>query len=137
MYPYSESARNSNRAQFHPELYGKNGNVFWPRVIICYAQWVPFEMAEVPDEAWFDSIRKGCILDSKVEVKPMSALTKQWIFTNIREFEHPYVKSTLLSDSRTLTKDGWAKWCTDRVEAIIKPEADSEFPDDQDVLCHC
>jgi len=92
----------------HPELYGEDGNPFWPRVIICYAQWVPFAKDDVPDQGWFERIKTGCLFPftTNVEVKPMSELTKQWyvmlvsfdlplgtvltyfsrIFTNIREF---------------------------------------------------
>ncbi|KAG9244444.1 hypothetical protein BJ878DRAFT_69493 [Calycina marina] len=109
----------------HPELYGKDGIPFWPRVIIVFAQWVPFEKRDVPDMKWFEKIKEGCLfpLTTRVEEMPMSQLTKKWIFDNIREFDHPYTKSTLLSDSTTLIKDGWPKWCASRVDAIVKPEA--------------
>lgn len=109
----------------HPQLYGENGMpLIWPRVIIVYAQWVPFAKTDVPDLAWFERIHQGCLfpLTTRLEEKSMSKLTAQWIFRNIREFEHPYVKSTLMSDSRSLVKGGWAKWCAQRVDAIVGPE---------------
>ncbi|KAF3932535.1 hypothetical protein ABW20_dc0102295 [Dactylellina cionopaga] len=107
----------------HPELYGEDGIPFWPRVIIVYAQWVPFSPTDAPDMRWFDRVREGSIFNVPPEPKPMSELTKQWIFTNIREFDHPYVKSTHLSDSNTLVKDGWAAWMAKRIDAVVAPDA--------------
>jgi len=64
----------------HPELYGEDGLPFWPRVIIVYAQWVPFSKDDVPDQGWFERIKEGCLFPftTNVDVKPMSELTKQW-----------------------------------------------------------
>ena len=106
----------------HPEIYGMNGLPFWPRTIIVYAQWVPFSKDDVCDMGWFDRISKGSILNNKVEEKPMSELTGEWIFRNIREFEHPYVKRTYSTNSTTLAQDGWTEWVTGRIDAIVKPE---------------
>ncbi|KAI1774423.1 FAD-binding domain-containing protein [Hypoxylon cercidicola] len=112
-------------ARAHPELYGKDGLILWPRTIIVYAQWVPFESGDVCDMSWFDRIKEGSdwlLGDSDVEQKPMSQLTGDWIFRNVREFEHPYVKRTYTTKSRTLAKDGWADWVVDRIDAIVRPE---------------
>ena len=112
-------------ARRHPELYGDNGLILWPRVIIVYAQWVPFERGDVCDTAWFDRIKEGSdwvLGDSDVEEKPMSQLTGDWIFRNVREFEKPYVKRTYSTNSRTLGKDGWADWVVGRIDNIIAPE---------------
>ncbi|KAI4144553.1 MAG: hypothetical protein LQ340_006609 [Diploschistes diacapsis] len=106
----------------HPEIFGKDGIPFWPRTIIVYAQWVPFHKNDVPDQAWFDRISKNAIFHEGVKEKPMSELTAQWIFRNVREFDHPYVKRTYLTDSRTLAKDGWPSWVTKRIDAIVEPE---------------
>ncbi|KAH8591359.1 hypothetical protein B0O99DRAFT_519748 [Bisporella sp. PMI_857] len=113
----------------HPELYADDGTPFFPRVIIVFAQWVPFSKDDIPDMGWFEKIKSGCLFEttSHVKTKPMSVMTKQWIFTNIREFDHPYFKSTLLSDSKTLAKDGWPQWCTARIDSIIRPTANHCF----------
>ncbi|KAH0557098.1 hypothetical protein GP486_005112 [Trichoglossum hirsutum] len=106
----------------HPEIYGEDGVPFWPRTIVVYAQWVPFDKKDVPDMAWFDRIRKDSLFNLPVQEKPMSELTSDWIFRNVREFEHPYVKRTHLTNSSTLGKDGWASWITNRIDAVVKPE---------------
>jgi len=109
--------------EHHPEIYGENDLPFWPRLIIVYAQWVPFSKTDVPDKGWFDNVRKGSLFDLPVEVKPMSELASKWLFRNTREFDFPYVKSTHVTNSRTLSKDGWAEWVADRIDTIVKPEA--------------
>jgi hypothetical protein len=106
----------------HPEIYGENGVPFWPRTIVVYAQWVPFDKKDVPNMAWFDRIRKDSLFNLPVKEKPMSELTSDWIFRNVREFDYPYVKRTHLTNSTTLGKDGWASWVTNRIDAIVKPE---------------
>lgn len=107
----------------HPELYGEDGLPFWPRTIIVYAQWVPFTKDDVCDMGWFERIKKGSISIHGVQEAPMSQLTGEWIFRNQREFEHPYVKRTYSTNSTTLAKSGWASWITERMDAIVKPEA--------------
>ncbi|KAI9773475.1 MAG: hypothetical protein M1840_007692 [Geoglossum simile] len=104
-----------------PDIYGDNDIPFWPRTIVVYAQWVPFDKNDVPDMDWFNRIRKGSLFDLPVQKKPMSKLTNDWIFKNVREFEHPYVKRTHVTNSKTLGKDGWASWVTKRIDAIVKP----------------
>jgi len=44
-----------------------------------------------------------------------------WLFRSPREFPHPYVKRTRATTSTTLTKDGWSKWFTERLEEALKP----------------
>lgn len=111
----------------HPELYGKDGLPFWPRMIVVYAQWVPLQPTDVCDMSWFDRITQGSILDRPVEEKSMSELTGQWVFRNVREFDHPYVKRTYATKSRTLGADGWASWITGRIDKIVKPEKNKCF----------
>ena len=106
----------------HPEIYGESEKPFWPRAIIVYAQWVPFSPSDKPDMAWFERLNEGGLSLDGVMRKPMSELTGQWIFRNVREFDKPYVKRTYLTNSTTLGKDGWAQWVTDRIDAIVKPE---------------
>lgn len=52
----------------------------------------------------------------------MSELTADWIFRNVREFQQPYVKRCYVTNSRSLTKDGWPDWVSNRIDAIVKPE---------------
>lgn len=54
-----------------------------------------------------------------VQEKPMSELTKQWMFKNVREFDLPYVKRTYLTNYTTLDKDGWTKWVVNRINNIM------------------
>jgi hypothetical protein len=106
----------------HPEIYGEDGNPFWPRVIIVYAQWVPFDDTDVCDMGWFNRIREGSLFDPEVKEKPMSELAAGWLFRNTREFDLPYVKRTHVTNSKTLGAHGWASWVTGRIDAIVKPE---------------
>jgi hypothetical protein len=112
----------SQMKEQHPELFGDDGIPFWPRMIVVYAQWVPFDKKDVCDMAWFNRIRRHSLFDLPVVEKSMSELTSDWIFRNVREFDHPYIKCTHLTDSTTLGKDGWASWITSRIDAIVKPE---------------
>jgi hypothetical protein len=96
-------------------------------MIIVYAQWVPFDKKDVCDMAWFDRIRKHALFDPPVKEKPMSELTSDWIFRNVREFDHPFIKSTYLTNSTTLGKDGWASWVAGRIDSLIAPEKNHCF----------
>ncbi|KAI1817976.1 hypothetical protein GGS20DRAFT_530424 [Poronia punctata] len=112
-------------ARFHPDLYGKNGQIGWPRTILVYAQWVPFEKGDKCDLSWFDRIKEGSDVilgDNHLQEKPMSELCGDWLFRNVREFEKPYVKRTYCTNSTTLSKDGWADWATKRIDSIVTPE---------------
>ena len=106
----------------HPEIFGTDGLPLWPRTIVVYAQWVPFSKSDVCDTAWFDRIKQGALLVDGGKPEPMSELTAKWIFRNVREFDHPYVKRTYLTNSTTLGKDGWASWVTDRIDAVVAPD---------------
>lgn len=106
----------------HPELYGDDGIPFWPRAIIVYAQWVPFAKTDVPDMDWFHRITHSSLFHLPSKEKSMSELTGDWVFRNVREFDHPYIKRTHLTNSRTLGPDGWAKWVTGRIDALVRPD---------------
>ena len=107
----------------HPEIFGEDDVPFWPRAIVLYAQWCPFDKNDVCDMSFFDQFKEHSISVHGVQTAPMSKLTGEWIFRNIREFDHPYVKRTYSTNSSTLEKDGWASWVTNRIDAIVKPEA--------------
>ena len=105
----------------YPEIFGKDGLKFWPRIIVVYAQWVPFGPHERPNDSWFKDIAKDSIF-AQDNVKPMSQLTAGWIFRNIREFDLPYIKSTHLTNSTTLIKDKWPEWLSNRIDELVAPE---------------
>ncbi|KAF2725400.1 putative FAD-linked oxidoreductase [Polychaeton citri CBS 116435] len=106
----------------HPEIFGDDGILAWPRSIIVYAQWVPFKKTDKPDMAWFDRVAEGSVhlLSNGVVERPMSQLTPQWLFRDVREFDLPYVKRTYLTNSTKLSKD-WVPWVTDRIDEIVDP----------------
>ncbi|MCJ1325604.1 hypothetical protein MMC10_002267 [Thelotrema lepadinum] len=108
--------------EFHPDIFGSSELPFWPRLIIVYAQWVPFAPDDKPNMSWFDEIAEDALFHEGVKEKPMSELTAEWIFRNVREFNHPYVKRTYATKSRSLGQDGWAKWVSGRIDSIVKPE---------------
>ena len=104
-----------------PKTFGKDGLPVWPRAILVYAQWVPFSPNDKPDDSWFKSLSEGAIFPH-VNVKPMSEISADWIFRNIREFDFPYVKSTRITNSTTLIKDKWPEWLTGRIDELVKPD---------------
>ncbi|KAJ6486870.1 hypothetical protein C8R45DRAFT_828360 [Mycena sanguinolenta] len=105
----------------HPEVFGKDGVPLWPRSIIVYAQWVPFSKNDRPDMSWFERLRGDAWFEGGVQTKPMSELTAEWLFRNTREFDLPYVKRTYLTNSTSLSKNGWVDWVVGRMNAIVEP----------------
>ncbi|KAJ7484771.1 hypothetical protein B0H11DRAFT_1722740 [Mycena galericulata] len=111
----------------HPEIFGHDGNPLWPRMIVVYAQYVPFGPDDKPDMEFFEQLRTGHFFQSGVEEKPMSELTAGWIFRNTREFDLPYVKRTYLTKSTTLVKDGWVDWVVRRMDEIVEPDDNGQW----------
>ncbi|KAJ7742229.1 hypothetical protein B0H16DRAFT_1890286 [Mycena metata] len=111
----------------HPEIFGTDGNPVWPRMIVVYAQWVPFGPDDKPNMQFFEQLRTGHWFQSEVEKKPMSELTAGWIFRNTREFDLPYVKRTYLTKSKTLVKDGWVDWVVGRMDEIVAPSTNGQW----------
>ncbi|KAJ7660363.1 hypothetical protein DFH06DRAFT_988799 [Mycena polygramma] len=105
----------------HPEIFGHDDNPVWPRMIVVYAQYVPFGPDDKPDMEFFEQLKTGCFFQSGAQQKPMSELTAGWIFRNTREFDLPYVKRTYLTKSTTLVKDGWVDWVVRRMDVILEP----------------
>lgn len=124
----------------HPELFGHDDGSKWPQVIILYVQWANTGGAnqDARDEQsarkWFDRIIKlgkkyrtfgNTVLSllpmfqAKIVSKPMSQLTKDWIFTNVREFSLSYEKRTYVTKQ---LKDlaGWPRWCADRIDVAMQ-----------------
>ncbi|KAJ7305481.1 hypothetical protein DFH08DRAFT_1055164 [Mycena albidolilacea] len=105
----------------HPEIFGTDDNPVWPRMIVVYAQYVPFGPDDKPNMHFFEQLKMGHWFQSEVRKKPMSELTAGWIFRNTREFDLPYVKRTYLTKSKTLGKDGWVDWVVGRMDEIVEP----------------
>ncbi|KAH6901126.1 hypothetical protein BKA70DRAFT_1406155 [Coprinopsis sp. MPI-PUGE-AT-0042] len=86
------------------------------RMIVVYAQWVPFSKDDKPDMGWFKQFSNPFF--HAVE-KPMSKLTAEWIFHSRREFNHPYVKRTYVTKSTNLSTNGWIGWVVDRMNSLM------------------
>ncbi|KAK6333980.1 hypothetical protein TWF696_002491 [Orbilia brochopaga] len=105
-----------------PQYYGEDGRPNSPRAIIVYAQWVPLSKDDKCNESWFESIREGCVFDLPTMTRTLSALTGDWMLPVSREFELPFIKGIQTSDSVSLVADDWARWASDRLDAIVKPD---------------
>lgn len=88
---------------------------------------MPVVKGEKPDkrvEDWFKEIGKGSLKlfgDGVMRDKSMSALTRQWLFLDVREFDLPYEKRTYLTNSTTLQKDNWPEWVAGRINQVVEP----------------
>ncbi|KAJ7758825.1 hypothetical protein DFH07DRAFT_1024199 [Mycena maculata] len=111
----------------HQEIFGHDDVPLWPRMILVYAQYVPFGPDDKPDMGYFEQLKTGCFFQSGVEEKPMSELTAQWIFRNLREFDLPYVKRTYRTNLTTLVKDGWVDWVVRCMDEIVKPDDNGQW----------
>jgi hypothetical protein len=113
----------------HPEIFGadEKAKESWPRMIVVYAQYVPFGPHDKPAMEWFEQFKTGAYAPCDVEEKPMSELTAQWIFCNTRKFDHPYVKRAYLTKSTTLVKDGWVDWAVRRMDEIVGPTDNGQW----------
>lgn len=94
---------------------------YLPPIIIVYAQWTKINKDDKPDMTWFYKIKNagGLGFNDVLMKDSMSKLTNKWIFRNIREFDMPYNNRTYITNSKTLSKDGWANWVTKRVDKIV------------------
>lgn len=69
----------------HPEIFGHDEMPVWPRMIVVYAQWVPFSPSDKPDESWFDQLKNDCWFTGGVREKPMSQLVSFFSDHSVRE----------------------------------------------------
>lgn len=115
--------------QDHPDLYGDDGRFLWPPIIVVYAQWANLEgKGQIYDGKFFNEIKLAGGEDQGIpflgirvddsEPKPLSELTSDWIFPNVREFEMLYIKCIYMSNSETLETDQWTDWVCDRIHEI-------------------
>lgn len=105
----------------HPEVYGEDGMLGWPRTIIVYAQWVPLSKDDKCDMSFFTQFDQDKTF-GWVEQKAMSKITGDWIFRNVREFDHPYVKRAYVTNATDLGTRGWSEWVTGRIDEIVEPD---------------
>ena len=109
----------------HPKEYGENKQGVFPAGILVYAQWANTQGPRQPlDNRLFEAIRGVHGLRLAVGVDedsptPMSQLTAQWVYMNIREFELPYEKRTYMSGPRSMGFDkDWAATTARRIDMI-------------------
>ncbi|KAF9370394.1 hypothetical protein CPB97_002774 [Podila verticillata] len=116
----------------YPNIEGPDDFLYWPPMILVYAQWANRDGKNQPyNNKYFDEIKQAgdlpSILDGmerllgkKVDDDqhiPLSELTGDWIFRNVREFEKPYVKRVYMSNSQPL-QDGWTEDVCNRIDRI-------------------
>ena len=112
----------------HPELYDDHRLKFQPTFLVVFAQWANTQGAgQDYDDSFFQKIIDAFQRDHDIPKiviplfhceKPLSKMTREWIFSIVREFEMPYVKRCKLTNSKTLVEDGWTEWMVDRVEDV-------------------
>lgn len=106
----------------HPEHFDPLTGLLIVSAIIVYAQWVKFGPNETPDNNWFDQLKKGSLISTGVLTLPMSDLVKLWLFRAKREYDHPYIKRTLSTNSSTLAQDRWADWMSTHIDKICNQD---------------
>lgn len=75
----------------HPEIFGHDEQPVWPRMIVVYAQWVPFGPSDKPDQSWFDQLKANCWFTGGVRERPMSQLV------SLITFQHPWSVTWILA----------------------------------------
>ena len=95
--------------------------------MVLYAQWVPFTKDDKYDPKWFEALNEcgSWRLFSNIFDQDMSMMTGEWIFKQPREFDHPYEKRTYMTNSTTLSKDGWANTVASQIEKVVNGKATS------------
>ncbi|KAI9241203.1 MAG: hypothetical protein BYD32DRAFT_356251, partial [Podila humilis] len=105
-----------------PGIFGKDGQFLWPAMIVVYAQWANLGgQGQSYNSAFFDEIKEAGGEHSTFcdEIKQAGGdLMGDWIFSNVREFEKPYIKRVFMSNSQTLEKDHWTDNVCDRIHEI-------------------
>lgn len=109
----------------HPELYyGDNWTEpsDWPTNIIVFASWTNRGNSTY-DPAWFARIKHAAgpiklVFRDDSQPVALSVLDKEFAFPIVREFRLPYEKRAYLTDSRSLSADGWSSWLAQRVDDL-------------------
>lgn len=92
-------------------------------LIVVYAQWVNFGK-DVYSPDLFNRIQNVPSFlppfgKETPQGYPMSQITSWWLFRGDREFPYPYVKRTNMTESTTLSKDGWSGWFSGRINEVL------------------
>jgi len=58
------------------------------------------------------------ILDWRVHT-PMSALSRYWVYEDVREYVMPYEKRCYITDKTDLSKNGWSEWLAKRTDSVV------------------
>ncbi|PNP39200.1 hypothetical protein TGAMA5MH_08877 [Trichoderma gamsii] len=92
-------------------------------VIVVYAQWVNLGIDKFSPDLFnrIKGVKHDLFKFAKEtdENASMSYITSMWLFRSRREFPYPYIKRTNTTNSTTLSKTGWSKWFSGRIEEII------------------
>ncbi|KAF9923363.1 hypothetical protein BGZ67_009865, partial [Mortierella alpina] len=118
--------------RLHPDLFGENKQFIWPKTILVCAQWANLGGAQQQySPEFFNRIKAaggipllGIPVNDTVHTN-MSELTTYWMWSNVREFELPYVRRAYMSNSTALKTDRWTSWVSDRID-VIQSDAFSE-----------
>ena len=94
-------------------------------IIIVYAQWVRLSSDDPPpDIEWLNQFIGDVHIfnmNRGIQHKPMSEMVQNWLFTNPREFDEPYVKRLYSTDATDLSTNGWVKWMVDHIDKVCAP----------------
>lgn len=95
----------------------------WPRVVVIYAQWVPFS---VDDSTYypnwfkfFEDLPMKLPKLSARDIALMSGITQFWLFGHPREFPQPYENRTYLTTSKNLTDSNWPAIAAKQIEKVV------------------
>ncbi|KAF4450427.1 hypothetical protein F53441_6426 [Fusarium austroafricanum] len=93
-------------------------------MIIVYAQWVSIPGGEPYSSDLFNQIKKVksdfSFFKESLEGAQMSQIASMWLFASPREFPLPYDKRTNSTKSLELSKTGWAKWFSGRINDLVE-----------------
>lgn len=88
--------------------------------IVVFAQYVPFNAEDTPDMEWFNRLNTIAkpLMSTGVQEMSMSKLTNMWLSAD-REWDLPYQKRLLTTNSTSLAEKQWSKWAVSRVDKIL------------------
>ena len=108
----------------HPKLYKDRRLFIRPTILIIFVQWANTKGAgQIYDPSFFTKVREAIqkpVMTLFEGEKPMSGMTREWVFAIVREFAMPYIKRCKLTNSKTLVEGKWTEWMAARVEEVEK-----------------
>ncbi|KAI9727970.1 MAG: hypothetical protein M1828_005375 [Chrysothrix sp. TS-e1954] len=128
-FPWKElEDRLSDDYDRNPDLPQDDKIQFYCPLIAVFAQYVPFEGSPPFDKHVFDQFSSwfhGGIdlpLSNQKLDEPVSKIYRNWLTPVHREFDHPYVKRTYLTNSTSLSTNGWVTAVSEQVDKIIRSD---------------